>query len=168
MLRSGATIELDKGDYARVTLGLKALDQNLKPIIRHNLTKATHAGARAMIQHVPKRSGRMAGSIRAKDVPLFEPGGARGGGQYQTIIEAGEGVPYFDFVVKGTGIYGPHHKPWFQEKPADVYGKKSMWKAKHEGQKPQAEWIDKGVQAAWDVLVDATRRLDKELRAYKF
>lgn len=107
-------------------------------------SRAKRIEARARIR-APKRSGRLAASHVT--LPTV------GSNQYEKVYRVSATAYYSSFVHKGTGIYGPAHRPIVKVMSIPAGGQRPPYSGpriiRHSrGQRPQP-WLE---QAARDVI----------------
>jgi hypothetical protein len=97
-------IETDIRGFDTMLLRVRGIEEEFRKDIRETLAEASETAYRIMLNRVPRDSGRLAGSIFQSPI-RFAPGGAGGGGFYETEVVAGEGIPYANVVLEGSGIF---------------------------------------------------------------
>lgn len=103
-------IETDVRGLDLMLIRMRAIQESMREDIKDAVAQGSEAAHRHMVTWVPRDRGRLAGSIRQGPV-RYSPGGPGGGGFYEADITAGEGVPYVNVVLEGSGIWGSHGHP---------------------------------------------------------
>jgi hypothetical protein len=101
-------IEVETRGFDAMQLRVRAVGERFKVDIEEALVEASETAYRIMLNRIPRDSGRFAGSI--EQLPIrYSPGGANGGGFWETEIIAGEDVPYANVVLEGSGLFHQGH-----------------------------------------------------------
>lgn len=155
---------------------IRGLGERLKRDIVEAISEAGREAETALRAGAPVgETGRLSRSVNLGGVS-FHPGGLGGGGFYELELNVGEGVPYLQHVVEGTGIHVGHGNITPREKSVMHWTGAKRWgdprKAakgirgdKHfatetEGQEPNDKWI-RGAQAvANEVMERKIREID--------
>lgn len=112
------------------------------------IQEAAREAEASMLEHVPRGTnsgnsdGTIAGSISVQSEPVFEPGGAGGGGFWRVAVGPGADAPqHLRFVLEGTGIHGPSGKRIKPQSASALQFSDGNFKAWSEGQKPNNLWL---------------------------
>lgn len=151
---------------------IRAQQAQIRDEIVNALREAVNAAEAEMRARVPKDSGKLASTIRKGGI-IYSPGGLGGGGFYEVELIVGEGIPYLNVLVEGSGIHGqtgsrifassgnirekirPEWLPttgatvmkfWPKDSPKPIY----RWWVR--GQRAQDEWITAAQEAAQLVI----------------
>lgn len=157
-----------RGDDA-LLLRIRAIGPEQRQEIIEILSEAAAIAESEWKGNIPYHSGVLYRSIRQHEV-RFAPGAAGGGGFYELELSVG-GEPeaeHLQFVVEGTGIFGPRGNRIF---PANgnvmVFnknGEDTVYTRYTEGQRAQDSWIEAGQQAAREFVAISLYKLDQKLQ----
>lgn len=161
---------------------IRAYRDRLRDEILEALKDAAQTAEKVMLAKVPRDSGALASTIHVSGIQ-YMPGGAGGGGAYEIVLHAGQGIPYLNLVTEGTGIHGPYNsygnivagagniRPKVRPEWAPRTGARFMvFTPKGEtkpifrkwvrGQEPQTEWIVAAQQVANAIVAEHVRSMD--------
>lgn len=97
-------LDVDVRGFDSMLIRVRAIEEKMQEDMKVAIVEGSETAYRIMLNRVPRDSGRLAGSI--VQGPLrYSPGGAGGGGYWEADITAGEGVPYSNVVLEGSGIF---------------------------------------------------------------
>lgn len=159
-----------RGGGADLLIKMRGIREVLDHQIRDIIGRAADAAANQMTLHweaAPHHGTReesIASSIGTTP-PVFHPGGAGGGGYWEVHAGPGPDRPeHFEYVWRGTGIYGPTHMPYRsgtgQAMPVPGYGRGF---AQHvAGQPPQQEWFAEAQRTAEAFVAEGIQRIRYE------
>lgn len=97
-------LEYDVRGFDTMLLRVRAIEQKVQEDIKDVLNDASDRAYQVMRDAAPRDTGRLAASVRQSPIK-YAPGGLGGGGFYEAEVSAGEGVPYANVVLEGSGIY---------------------------------------------------------------
>jgi hypothetical protein len=125
-----------------VSVKARAIAEGVGRQLRDIVEQTARFMAEEMRQNAPVDQGALRDSI---DVDTgYAPGGAGGGGTYEARVTVGEGIPYFRYVVEGTGEkvgHDPIVAASGRVMPMQYEGKTLAFGAYSTGQDPQSQWI---------------------------
>lgn len=175
--RVGVAMDLD--------VRLRALQEDYKEDIRRILEESAQIGSLILKTLVPHTatyfrdpsttSIRETIEVKTSGV-RYAPGGAGGGGYYTVIIDIGsENTPQLEWVLEGTGIYGPKgrritsaepmpfrpvsgYQPGYKETPSAPGKDGNIMRMSQRGQEPQTEWLSRGQSAINTQIRERLRR----------
>lgn len=104
-------LEVDVRGFDAMVIRVRAVEERFQEDMKVAIAEGSETAYRIMLNRVPRgETGRLAGSI--EQLPIrYSPGGPGGGGFWESEVIAGEGVPYANVVLEGSGIFylgGPH------------------------------------------------------------
>jgi len=167
-VRTSQEITVDgsiSGDAFEVLqLRLKGQGDAVKEEIKQTLVRAALRAEKILEAEVPHgETHALANSIRMSPLK-YSPGGAGGGGFWEIEVSVGEGVPYVQNVVEGTGIFGPRAFPIYPKNPKGVmaFSKNGefVFTKWVRGQEPDDLWIVHAQDAAQEEVDEGLRRID--------
>lgn len=143
--------------------GIQATTRKLRVQMIEILGETGRIAEDLMKTNVPRQTGQLAASIELHPIQ-YSPGGAGGGGLWTVEVRVGAGVPHLQWVVEGTGVYGPRGG-WIRPKRAKFMtfqkkGEPRRFREVVAGQKPQREWIAIALYAAEAYMKNAVAQLD--------
>jgi hypothetical protein len=97
-------LEVDVRGFDAMLIRVRAIEERMQEDMKEAIVEGSETAYRIMLNRVPRDRGRLAGSI--EQLPIrYSPGGPGGGGFWESEIIAGEGVPYTNVVLEGSGIF---------------------------------------------------------------
>lgn len=98
-------LEVDVRGFDAMLIRVRAIEEKMQEDMKVAITEGSETAYRIMLNRVPRgETGKLAGSIQ--QLPIrYSPGGPGGGGFWESEIIAGEGVPYANIVLEGSGIF---------------------------------------------------------------
>lgn len=97
-------LEVETRGFDAFQIRVRAMEEKFKADISEALVEGSETAYRIMLNRVPRDSGRLAGSI--EQLPIrYSPGGLGGGGFWESEVIVGEGVPYVNVVLEGSGVF---------------------------------------------------------------
>ena len=97
-------LDVDVRGFDAMLIRVKATQELLRRDIDDAIADGSDTAYRIMLNRVPRDSGKLAASIQ--QLPIrYSPGGLGGGGYWESEVIAGEGIPYLNPVVEGSGIF---------------------------------------------------------------
>lgn len=165
-------LEYDIRGFDTMLIRVRAIEEKVREDIKDVLTEASNRAAEVMQGAVPRDTGRLAASIHQSPIK-YAPGGLGGGGFFEAEVSAGEGVPYANVVLEGSGIYygsggpitasngnirakinpawrtttGAKFMVWRSKKTGRLVRKKAV-----RGQVPKTAWVEFAQGSARDVV----------------
>lgn len=90
---------------------VRAIEAEMQEDMKEAIVEGSETAYKIMLNEVPRgETGKLAGSIQ--QLPLrYSPGGAGGGGFWESEVIVGEDVPYANVVLEGSGVFylgAPH------------------------------------------------------------
>lgn len=159
-----------------LTLRFQAVKGRLGGRIETAMLRAATEAATYMTAHVPYHTGQLYRAINVSAEKggqglKYFPGGAGGGGFYEIHVGVDrEMAPHADWVIHGTGIYGPRGSLIYGRPKDNRGGNRTMVFEKNgeqtvftrytEGQKAQTSWFT----VAEEVMSQSIRRQLSRLR----
>jgi hypothetical protein len=142
---------------------LRATRGEVRDELIDTLREAANTAEAVLVAEVPRESGALANSIRVGGI-VYSPGAAGGGGYWEVEISVGEGIPYLQQVIEGSGIYGPAAHPIYPAKGnvmvIQKQGEEPRYVKWSRGQEPDDLWLIKAQMAVNEVIERAMRRID--------
>lgn len=98
-------LEVDVRGFDAMLIRVRAIQAEMREEMQEAITEGSETGYRIMLNRVPRgETGKLAGSV--EQLPIrYSPGGPGGGGFWESEIIAGEGVPYANVVLEGSGVF---------------------------------------------------------------
>lgn len=161
----------DRMSVDRAKLGLRNVGFEVNDTLKDWVSHATEMGASYMRASAPRDQGALANAVRVEG-PFYQPGGLGGGGSWVSKIDIDPfAAPHYRFVMLGTGLYrtdGGMQAPIVAKGNGPMiyeYVGRKWFMTSVQGQRPQREWFDRGVEIA-NEIIGSHARYDKPWTQY--
>jgi hypothetical protein len=167
-----------------LALRLRAINEKVRQEIRDAVEEAAGEAVTYATRKVPYSfkpgdhpQEHLRDTIRKTD-SIYRPGGAGGGGFFESTVQAGgrnpKEWPNPFWLLEGTGIFGSRHKPIHGRWRGDIrrynpmgpgfwHGRGGWFWNETKGQRPQREWWYGARERALFILATASKKISLDV-----